>query len=205
MAHGWQRFNKERGRLVIANRNPDRIDNRDITASDEIKQGTLDEVIEDTFGYPYRPLSHHLQRTAVLRRHRLSSYWDASSEACYLPAALALIPELHHKRSESLATRVHQNGIYAGIVIGGLGGGWVGQHYGWRLGFTALGIFGVCYAFALVPVLAPSHRAESRGTPNFFSTLKELLAIRGFPSIVGFLGVLHSELGRVHMASCLFL
>jgi MFS transporter, Spinster family, sphingosine-1-phosphate transporter len=108
------------------------------------------------------------------------------SEACYLPAALALIAELHHGRSVSLATGLHQSGIYTGIVIGGLGGGWVGQHYGWRLGFTALGIFGVCYAVALVPVLtkASSHVRQSRGISNFFSTLKELLAIRGFLSVV---------------------
>ena len=71
------------------------------------------------------------------------------SEACYLPAALALIADHHDKRTRSRATGLHQSGLYAGIVLGGAGGGWMGQRYGWRTAFLALGVSGVVYAAVL--------------------------------------------------------
>ena len=67
------------------------------------------------------------------------------SEAFYLPAALALIADHHGERTRSLATGLHQSGLYAGIVMGGAGGGWLGETYGWRSPFTLLGAAGVAY------------------------------------------------------------
>lgn len=54
------------------------------------------------------------------------------SEACYLPAALALIVERQSERYRSLATGLHQSGLYTGMILGGAWGGWMGEHYGWR-------------------------------------------------------------------------
>jgi predicted MFS family arabinose efflux permease len=72
------------------------------------------------------------------------------SEACYLPAALALIAELHGERSRSLATGIHQSGLYAGMAFGGAIGGWMGERQGWRAPFVLLGAVGLVYAFVLV-------------------------------------------------------
>src|SRR5437016_9237938 len=58
------------------------------------------------------------------------------SEACYIPAGLALIADYHGPGSRSLATGLHQSGIYLGIVLGGAGGGWLGEHFGWRFAFA---------------------------------------------------------------------
>src|SRR5438128_3572998 len=52
------------------------------------------------------------------------------SEACYIPAALALIADYHSERTRSLATGLHQSGLYVGIILGGGAGGWIGQNYG---------------------------------------------------------------------------
>jgi len=58
------------------------------------------------------------------------------SEAFYLPAALALIVDRHGPSTRSLATGIHQSGLYAGSILGGAWGGWMGEHYGWRPTFT---------------------------------------------------------------------
>ena len=44
------------------------------------------------------------------------------SEACYIPAALALITDYHKGRTRSLATGLHVSGLYAGMALGGIGG-----------------------------------------------------------------------------------
>jgi MFS family permease len=43
------------------------------------------------------------------------------SEACYIPAALALITDYHKGKTRSLATGLHMSDLYAGLALGGLG------------------------------------------------------------------------------------
>lgn len=74
------------------------------------------------------------------------------SEACYIPAALALIADYHRGSTRSLATGLHMSGIYAGAGLGGLGGV-VAEHHSWRAGFNWFGLFGVVYAILLVALL----------------------------------------------------
>lgn len=45
------------------------------------------------------------------------------SEACYIPAALALIADYHQGATRSFATGIHMSGLYAGLALGGMGGG----------------------------------------------------------------------------------
>jgi len=85
------------------------------------------------------------------------------TEACYMPAALALIAESHGESSRSLATGLHQSGIYAGIVLGGALGGWLGERYGWRACFDVLGLAGLGYAVVLGLALA---RVKPAATPG---------------------------------------
>ena len=44
------------------------------------------------------------------------------SEACYIPAALALIADYHRGPTRSLATGLHMSGTYTGAALGGVGG-----------------------------------------------------------------------------------
>lgn len=78
------------------------------------------------------------------------------SEACYLPAALALIADYHGEGSRSRAIGLHQSGLYAGVALGGVGGGWIGQHYGWHGVFYVLGVGGVFYLAVLFLALKDS-------------------------------------------------
>jgi predicted MFS family arabinose efflux permease len=74
------------------------------------------------------------------------------SEACYIPAALALIADYHRGTTRSLATGIHMSGIYAGMALGGMGG-WMADHHGWSSGFFVFGCFGLVYAVVLIFLL----------------------------------------------------
>jgi MFS family permease len=74
------------------------------------------------------------------------------SEACYIPAALALIADFHPGPTRSLATGLHISGIYAGTALGGVGGV-IAERFGWRAGFEWFGLFGVGYAVLIIFLL----------------------------------------------------
>src|SRR4051812_42923687 len=82
------------------------------------------------------------------------------SEACYLPAALALIADHHRGRTRSFATALHGTGIYAGGALGGIGG-YLAETIGWRGGFTLLGAIGIGYALVLLIFLRDADEGES--------------------------------------------
>lgn len=100
------------------------------------------------------------------------------SEACYIPAALALIAEVHSGDTRSRAVGLHQMGIYLGVIIGGFGG-YVADHpaLGWRWAFEICGIVGVLYAALLVLALRPPARAASVSDPAG-AGLAPIVAIR---------------------------
>ncbi len=109
------------------------------------------------------------------------------SEACYLPAALALIADYHGEDTRSRATGLHQSGIYAGLVLGGFGGGWMGDHYGWRAAFLVLGVVGILYALLLSVTLKesprPSRALATTDTP-FLDAMRQLARVRPFWGLV---------------------
>lgn len=110
------------------------------------------------------------------------------SEACYLPAALALIADYHTGRTRSLATGLHMSGIYAGAALGGVGG-YIAEAYGWRMGFTLFGALGVLYAVITVlflrdaPTAVSDQKKETETKPaplSLWRTLAALLSQRVF-------------------------
>lgn len=105
------------------------------------------------------------------------------SEACYLPAALALITDYHRGPTRSLATGIHLCGVSIGSALGGLGG-WLAERHGWTFAFSLFGIIGVVYAFLLIFGLrdAPRQADETAGVVEkvrFFPAMKSLLG-QGF-------------------------
>src|SRR6188768_388910 len=83
------------------------------------------------------------------------------SEACYIPAALALIADHHPGPTRSLATGLHMSGIYTGAALGGVGG-YIAEAHGWRAGFHLFGGIGIAYAVIIVFFLRD---AAARATP----------------------------------------
>lgn len=111
------------------------------------------------------------------------------SEACYIPAALALIADFHTGPTRSRAVGIHQAGIYTGIALGGLGGFIADSAYGWRAAFNWFGLLGVLYAFVLIvflrnppkPVVTAEQRSRSLSP---WTALKSLLCIGSFLLLV---------------------
>lgn len=97
-----------------------------------------------------------------------------ASEAFYLPAALALISDLHPSESRSLATGLHQSGLYTGLVLGGVWGGWMGERSGWRDVFSILGVVGVVYLVVVALTLRrePPRSRTSEAIAGVFALLK---------------------------------
>ena len=108
------------------------------------------------------------------------------SEACYLPAGLALIAAWHSEKTRAKATGIHYSGGYLGMVIGGGLGGWMAQRYGWRAAFLILGGIGVAYSVVLAFSLKdrerqqPVTRVSSRG---FLSASRSVFQLPGYPSM----------------------
>lgn len=116
------------------------------------------------------------------------------SQACYIPAALALITDYHRGTTRSLATGVHMSGIMIGIGLSGLGG-WVAERHGWSDAFIGFGAAGVAYAVLMAFLLRDaSSPGESRRdgearageTIRFRAALASLLASGQFLIALGF-------------------
>jgi len=118
------------------------------------------------------------------------------SEACYIPAALALIADYHRGPTRSLATGVHMTGISVGSALGGVGG-WLAERSGWSHAFSLFGVIGIGYAVVLALVLrdppaeAAAARAErSSHGADFRRALLQLARDRTFLLLVLFWGLL---------------
>ncbi len=88
------------------------------------------------------------------------------SEACYLPAAGALIADYHRNKTRSLANGIHLSGVMVGSALGGLGG-WMAEQYDWTFAFKFFGIGGVLYTVVLMCFLRDRPRQVTEaGTEN---------------------------------------
>ena len=87
------------------------------------------------------------------------------SEACYIPAALALIADYHRGSTRSLATGIHMSGIYAGVALGGMGG-WMADTHGWSSGFSTFGVVGLALAAVLSIFLKDVPKAQHANDGN---------------------------------------
>ncbi len=76
------------------------------------------------------------------------------TEALYFPAALGIIAVFHPGPTRSRALGIHQTAQLAGIMFGGWYGGWAAEQIGWRQGFGALCVAGICYSLVLSRVLS---------------------------------------------------
>ena len=103
------------------------------------------------------------------------------SEAFYIPAGLALVADWHRGPTRSIATGLHQSGLYTGAALGGLGG-YIADGFGWRSAFVWFGVFGVLYAVVLLLCLREEKSQSlltSAATNEKGSVLEALRALFG--------------------------
>lgn len=123
------------------------------------------------------------------------------SEAFYIPAALALIADYHTAGTRSRAVGLHQMAIYCGVIAGGFGG-YVAETdtvrvvferndgvesgfafgLGWRVAFSACGVFGMLYAVPLVLLLRDAPRSGERD-----DTATPVAAVRALATNISFI------------------
>lgn len=123
------------------------------------------------------------------------------SEACYIPAALALITDYHRGSTRSFATGVHNAGIMIGQGLGGVGG-WLAENHSWHYPFTIFGIVGIVYAVFLLFTLRDAPRetalaasSETVAAPpskkvTFGAAISSLLSNSSFLVALSFFGLL---------------
>ena len=61
------------------------------------------------------------------------------SQACYIPAAVALIIDFHRGPTRALAAGIHVTGLVAGSALGGVGG-WLAAEYNWSHAYLVIGV-----------------------------------------------------------------
>jgi MFS family permease len=70
------------------------------------------------------------------------------SEAIFLPPALAYIAGFHSDKTRSLANSIALTGLTAGAGFGSWYGGYITEHFSWRMGFFGLGVAGAVVGLA---------------------------------------------------------
>ncbi|MGN6196485.1 MAG: MFS transporter [Ginsengibacter sp.] len=118
------------------------------------------------------------------------------SEACFIPAALALIMDYHEGRTRSLATGIVMCGNMLGSSLGFVGG-WIAENHNWHWAFHIFGIIGIVYSFVLLFFLRDIHQSkkkpdleETKIRINFFEAIKDLFSSRSFIFLLIFWGLL---------------
>jgi predicted MFS family arabinose efflux permease len=114
------------------------------------------------------------------------------SEACYIPAALALIADYHRGSTRSLATGIHVTGVTIGSGLGGVAG-WIAEKQGWTYAFGLFGVVGIAYGIMLLFLLRDASATESKEhvdapkTPvKFGEALGSLLGRGSFLLLIAF-------------------
>lgn len=119
------------------------------------------------------------------------------SEACYIPAALALIVDYHKGPTRSLATGIHIAGITLGSSLGFLGG-WIAENHSWTTPFSLFGAIGVCYSVVLLfslhdapkTDLAIEDHPQKTAKVNFGEALKSIFSSRSYILTLIYFGLL---------------
>jgi MFS family permease len=117
------------------------------------------------------------------------------SEACYIPAALALISDYHRGSTRSLATGIHMAGTFVGLSFGFLGG-LLAENHSWNYPFIFFGVIGTIYALVVNFLLKDppetgdvTFTKQSVDKLNFFSAIADLFKRGSFLYMLGYWGL----------------
>jgi predicted MFS family arabinose efflux permease len=99
-----------------------------------------------------------------------------------------MISDYFPPEKRSTALSIYSTGIYFGILIGFLMGGYLNQHLGWRTAFFVLGIPGIIFSFLFyITVKEPRRGATDKNkvaaneAHSFGKVLRFLFSTRTFP------------------------
>ncbi len=129
------------------------------------------------------------------------------SQACYIPAAVALIADYHRGGTRSFATGVHMTGVTLGVASSGLGG-WLAERHTIAFVFATIGAISLVYAATLGFFLrdAPAARDHSDVTShpgsaapgakvNFWEAIASLLSNLSYVRALIYWGLIGAATG----------
>jgi len=106
-------------------------------------------------------------------------------EAGGSPPSHSIISDYYPAAERGRAMSIYSTGVYIGVLMGFIVGGWVNQHYGWRIAFFAVGIPGLFIALLVRFTLREPIRGMSDGVKvmpplGFKDTLSCLWQLKSF-------------------------
>ena len=108
-------------------------------------------------------------------------------EAGASPPSHSIISDYFPFENRGRALSIYSMGIYIGILIGFLAGGWINEFFGWRVAFLVVGLPGVLLAVVVRITLREPIRGMSDSAPvsdsgqlPLFSAVRQLWALRSF-------------------------
>ncbi len=108
-------------------------------------------------------------------------------EAAASPCTISLIGDTFPREKRASALAIVALGSSLGSLVGGFGGGWLGEHIGWREAFFIVGLPGLLLAALIFFTLKEPPRGQFEGatkfgpeTPPFKAVLKEIASRRAF-------------------------
>ncbi len=81
-------------------------------------------------------------------------------EAFYFPASMSILASYHGERTRSRAMGIHQSGVYAGSIAGGVLSALIAESHGWRISFVIFGACGIVLGLALLACLKEPARVS---------------------------------------------
>jgi MFS family permease len=112
------------------------------------------------------------------------------AEAGCSPPAHSLISDYFPARQRAVAFSIYAIGLDAGMCMGFVCGGWIGENYGWRTAFIAAGVPGILFAvFARLTVREPLRGASEIVAVDTarYTTRQALLYMLKRPSLVSYI------------------
>ncbi len=111
-------------------------------------------------------------------------------EAGASPPSHSIISDYFPYESRGRALSIYSMGIYIGILIGFLAGGWISEFFGWRVAFLVVGLPGVLLAVVVrmtlrEPIRGMSDPASTTPTSEspaepMFATMRQMWSLRSF-------------------------
>ena len=106
-------------------------------------------------------------------------------EAGGSPPAHSIISDYYPVKERGRAMSIYSTGVYIGVLLGFLVGGWINHTYGWRMAFFAVGIPGFLVALLVRYTLKEPKRGQIDGVEEtnpagFSQTLNTIWKMKSF-------------------------
>ena len=115
----------------------------------------------------------------------LARFGTGVGEAGTGPSVNAVIADLYAPTERAAALSFYTAGLNIGLLLAFFGGGWISEHYGWRVAIVAAGVPGLLLTFLLLFTVREPRRGlvealPDSDPPNFWAVVKCLWSQRSF-------------------------